>query len=44
MSGIDCFTIVGWVGNMAGGVRAGGVLIGRVYGHLNDEPGRSQAN
>ena len=39
MSGIDCFTIVGWVGN-----RAGGVLIGRVYGHLNDEPGRSQAN
>ena len=39
MSGIDYFTIAGWVGN-----RAGVVLIGRVYGHLNDEPGRSQTN
>tara|TARA_B110000438_G_C15265159_1_gene415875 strand:+ start:59 stop:418 length:360 start_codon:yes stop_codon:yes gene_type:complete len=39
MSGIDYFTIACWVGH-----RDGGVLIGRVYGHLNDEPGRSQAN
>jgi len=39
MSGIDYLTIARWVGR-----KDGGVLIGRVYGHLNDEPARSQAN
>jgi integrase len=32
MSGIDYMTIAKWVGH-----RDGGVLIGKVYGHLNDE-------
>jgi hypothetical protein len=39
MSGIDYLTIARWVGH-----RDGGILIGRVYGHLNDEHKRKQAN
>jgi len=38
MSGIDYMTIARWVGN-----KDGGVLIGRVYGHLNDEHARRAA-
>jgi integrase len=39
MSGIDYLTIARWVGH-----RDGGVLFGRVYGHLNDEHARRQVN
>ena len=39
MCGIDYLTIARWVGH-----RDGGILIGRVYGHLNDEHKRKQAN
>ena len=39
MSGIDYLTIARWVGH-----RDGGILIGRVYGHLNDEHKKKQAN
>ena|SRR5688572_13559881 len=38
MAGVDYLTIAGWVGH-----RDGGVLIGRVYGHLNNEHVRAQA-
>ena len=38
MSGIDYMTIARWVGH-----KDGGVLIGRVYGHLNDEQAKRQA-
>lgn len=38
MSGIDFMTIARWVGH-----RDGGVLIGKVYGHLNDEHAKKQA-
>ena len=39
MCGIDYLTIARWVRH-----RDGGILIGRVYGHLNDEHKRKQAN
>jgi integrase len=39
MSGIDYMTIARWVGH-----RDGGVLIGKIYGHLNDEHSKKQAN
>ncbi len=32
MAGIDYMTIAGWLGH-----RDGGILVGKVYGHLNDE-------
>ncbi len=38
MSGIDYMTIARWVGH-----KDGGVLIGRFYGHLNDEHAKRQA-
>ena len=38
MSGIDYMTIARWVGH-----RDGGVLIGKVYGHLNNEHTKRQA-
>ncbi len=38
MSGIDFMTIARWVGH-----RDGGVLIGKVYGHLNNEHTKRQA-
>ena len=38
MSGIDYMTIARWVGH-----QDGGVLIGRVYGHLSDEHAKKQA-
>ena len=38
MSGIDYMTIARWMGH-----KDGGVLIGRVYGHLNDEHARRSA-
>lgn len=38
MSGIDFMTIAKWVGH-----QDGGVLIGKVYGHLSDEHAQSQA-
>jgi integrase len=38
MSGIDYMTIAKWIGH-----KDGGVLIGRVYGHLNDEHAKRQA-
>ena len=38
MSGIDFMTIARWVGH-----RDGGVLIRKVYGHLNDEHAKRQA-
>lgn len=38
MSGIDYKTIAEWVGH-----RDGGVLIGRIYSHLNDSHSQSQA-
>lgn len=39
MSGIDYMTIASWVGH-----RDGGVLIGRIYGHLADAHKKSQAD
>jgi integrase len=38
MSGIDYMTIARWVGH-----KDGGVLIGKVYGHLNNEHAKVQA-
>ena len=38
MSGIDYLTIARWVGH-----KDGGILIGRVYGHLTDVHARKQA-
>jgi len=38
MSGIDYMTIARWVGH-----RDGGILIGKVYGHLSDEHAKRQA-
>lgn len=38
MSGIDFMTIAGWVGH-----KDGGILIGKVYGHLADEHRKQQA-
>lgn len=38
MSGVDYMTIAKWVGH-----KDGGILIGKVYGHLNDEHARQQA-
>ena len=38
MSGVDFMTIAKWVGH-----RDGGLLIGKVYGHLSDEHTRRQA-
>jgi integrase len=38
MSGIDYMTIARWVGH-----KDGGVLIGKVYGHLNNEHAKTQA-
>ena len=38
MSGIDYMTIAKWVGH-----RDGGILIGRVYGHLADDHAKAQA-
>lgn len=38
MSGVDFMTIARWVGH-----KDGGVLIGKTYGHLNDEHARKQA-
>lgn len=38
MAGIDYMTIAGWVGHSDGGV-----LIGKVYGHLSNEHRRNQA-
>ena len=38
MSGIDYMTIARWVGH-----KDGGVLIGKVYGHLNNEHTQAQA-
>ena len=38
MSGIDYMTIAAWVGH-----RDGGVLIGKVYGHLADSHKKEQA-
>ena len=38
MSGVPAMTIASWVGHAADGV-----LIGKVYGHLNDEHKRAQA-
>jgi integrase len=37
MSGIDYMTIARWVGH-----KDGGVLIGKVYGHLNNEHTQAQ--
>jgi integrase len=39
MSGVDFMTIAAWVGH-----RDGGVLIGKVYGHLANEHRKSMAN
>lgn len=39
MSGIDTLTIAGWVGH-----EDGGVLIGKIYGHLNPQHKRAAAN
>lgn len=39
MAGIDFMTIAKWVGH-----QDGGILIGRVYGHLSDEHAQRQAN
>ena len=39
MSGIDYMTIASWVGH-----RDGGVLIGKVYGHLADSHKKAQAD
>jgi integrase len=38
MAGIDFMTIARWVGH-----RDGGILIGRVYGHLSDEHAKKMA-
>ena len=38
MSGIDYMTIAAWVGH-----QDGGVLIGKVYGHLSNEHAQLQA-
>ena len=38
MSGIDFMTIARWVGH-----QDGGILIGKVYGHLSNEHARRQA-
>jgi integrase len=38
MSGIDYMTIARWVGH-----KDGGVLIGKVYGHLSNEHAQAQA-
>jgi integrase len=38
MSGIDYMTIAKWVGH-----RDGGILIGKVYGHLADDHAKAQA-
>jgi integrase len=38
MSGIDFMTVARWVGHLDGGI-----LIGKVYGHLNNEHTREQA-
>lgn len=38
MAGIDYLTIAKWVGH-----KDGGVLIGKVYGHLADEHAKQQA-
>src|SRR6266436_3344894 len=38
MSGIDYMTIAKWVGH-----QDGGVLIGKVYGHLSNEHAKAQA-
>lgn len=38
MSGIDYMTIARWVGH-----KDGGILIGKVYGHLSDEHAQAQA-
>lgn len=38
MAGVDCMTIAKWVNH-----KDGGVLIGKVYGHLNDEHQQKQA-
>jgi hypothetical protein len=38
MSGIDFMTIAKWVGH-----QDGGVLIGKVYGHLSNEHAQRQA-
>jgi hypothetical protein len=38
MSGVDYMTIAKWVGH-----KDGGILIGKVYGHLNDEHAKQQA-
>ena len=38
MSGIDFMTIARWVGH-----KDGGVLIGKVYGHLSNEHAKQQA-
>ena len=39
MSGIDFLTIARWVGH-----KDGGILIGKVYGHLSNEHARTQAS
>ena len=39
MSGIDYMTIARWVGH-----KDGGILIGKVYGHLSNEHARTQAS
>jgi integrase len=38
MGGIDFMTIAKWVGH-----KDGGILVGKVYGHLSDEHSRKQA-
>jgi hypothetical protein len=38
MAGVDFMTIAKWVGH-----RDGGLLIGKVYGHLSDSHTRRQA-
>jgi hypothetical protein len=38
MSGIDFMTIARWVGH-----KDGGILIGKVYGHLSNEHAQAQA-
>ena len=38
MSGIDFMTIARWVGH-----KDGGILIGKVYGHLSNEHAQLQA-
>ena len=38
MGGINFMTIAKWVGH-----KDGGILVGKVYGHLSDEHARKQA-